>query len=297
MVVERLGVAEFLERGGAFLLAREAEHNLLLGLAIAPLANPRRYGSDPYLAVVEADGRVVAAALRTPPYGLVLSEIDDARAVDAIAADVHDVFDSLPGVLGPVDDVRRFVEIWQTRTGRLGTARRRRADLPGRLGDAAGAGCPGVPTGIATTTASSRWAGARHSSTRLCRTERRSGLPDIVDGRARGARTAACCCGRTPPGRAGVAGRVRSPTPNGIRHRPRLHPARAARPRLRECARRRADRVAARGRAQVLLPLHEPRQPDLELDLPAGRATGRSPTSTSGCSISDPSTNQPSTPS
>jgi predicted GNAT family acetyltransferase len=126
-VVERLGVREFLERGGAFLLAREAEHNLILGLATRLLPNPRRYGSDPYLAVVEAEGRVVAAALRTPPYGLILSEIDDARAIEAIAADVHDVFDSLPGVLGPVNDVRRFVDIWQTLagvSGRLAVAER-----------------------------------------------------------------------------------------------------------------------------------------------------------------------------
>lgn len=34
MVVERLEVEEFLERGGEFLLAREAEHNLILGLAL-----------------------------------------------------------------------------------------------------------------------------------------------------------------------------------------------------------------------------------------------------------------------
>jgi GNAT superfamily N-acetyltransferase len=101
MLVERLGVAEFLERGGPFLLAREAEHNLILGLATRLLPNPRRYGCDPYLAVVETEGRVVAAALRTPPHGLVLSEIDDARAIDTIATDVHDVFGDLPGVLGP----------------------------------------------------------------------------------------------------------------------------------------------------------------------------------------------------
>jgi ribosomal protein S18 acetylase RimI-like enzyme len=101
VVVERLGVAEFLERAGAFLLAREAQHGLILGLAARLLPNPRLYGSDPYLAVVETDGRVVATALRTPPYGLILSEIDDAGAVGAIAADVHEVFDSLPGVYTP----------------------------------------------------------------------------------------------------------------------------------------------------------------------------------------------------
>ena len=60
MVLKRLGVAEFLERAGAFLLAREAEHGLILGLAARLLPNPRLYGSDPYLAVVETDGCLIA---------------------------------------------------------------------------------------------------------------------------------------------------------------------------------------------------------------------------------------------
>ena len=66
---------------------------------------------------------------------------------------------------------------------------------------------------------------------------------------------------------AGFGGR----TPNGIRIGPGLHAARAARPRLRERAHRRGDAAAARRRPALLLPLHRPRQPDLEQHLPADR--------------------------
>jgi GNAT superfamily N-acetyltransferase len=113
VAVLRLDPSGFLERGGAFLVEREAEHNLLLGLAARLTVNPRFYGSEPYLALLERGGRVVAAALRTPPHGLVLSEIDADGVVEELAEDVHDVYDSLPGVLGPVVAVRRFVELWQ----------------------------------------------------------------------------------------------------------------------------------------------------------------------------------------
>jgi predicted GNAT family acetyltransferase len=123
MTVVRLDVEGFLARAGAFLVQREAEHNLILGLAARLASDPLLYGSEPpYLAVAERQGAVVAVALRTPPHGLVLSEVDDDRALEELAADVRDVYDSLPSALGPVAAVRRFVELWQTRGG-----------IPGRL--------------------------------------------------------------------------------------------------------------------------------------------------------------------
>lgn len=111
---------EFLARAGEFLAAREAEHNLILGLSSRLRHEPRLFGEDPYLAVVEDGGRVVAAALRTPPHNLALSEIDDEDAIEPLAADVHAVFDSLPGVIGPKGKVERFVEMWEAATGAHG---------------------------------------------------------------------------------------------------------------------------------------------------------------------------------
>jgi predicted GNAT family acetyltransferase len=117
---------EFLAEAGAYLGAREAEHNLLLGLAGVLIAKPNLYGSAPYFAAVERDGRVVAAALRTPPHNLVLSEVTDPAAIEALATDVAATFGELPGVLGPKEVSRRFAELWSQATG--GTAERASAE-------------------------------------------------------------------------------------------------------------------------------------------------------------------------
>ncbi len=113
-------VADFLEDAGEFLAAREAEHNLILGLSSRLRQDPLAFGEAPYLAVVEDSRRVVAAALRTPPHNLVLSEIDDRAALEPLCADVLLAFGALPGATGPTEDVARFVELWETTTGARG---------------------------------------------------------------------------------------------------------------------------------------------------------------------------------
>ena len=109
---------EFLAEAGAYLDAREAEHNLLLGLAGVLTARPNLYGSTPYFAAVQRDGAVVAAALRTPPHNLVLSEVAEPAAIDALANDAVEAFGELPGVVGPTEASRRFAELWSEATGR-----------------------------------------------------------------------------------------------------------------------------------------------------------------------------------
>jgi predicted GNAT family acetyltransferase len=109
---------EFLAQAGAYLGAREAEHNLLLGLAGDLTARPNLYGSAPYFAAVQRDGAVVAAALRTPPHNLVLSEVTEPAAVDALANDAAEAFGELPGVVGPNEASRRFAELWSQASGR-----------------------------------------------------------------------------------------------------------------------------------------------------------------------------------
>jgi uncharacterized protein len=104
----------FADRAFPFLLDREPEHNLIVG--ICGQLREGRY-SDPYLAVVEDNDRVVAVAVRTPPHNVLLSHIDDVRALETIARDVHDCFgDGVPGVQGGSDDARRFAGIWTTLT-------------------------------------------------------------------------------------------------------------------------------------------------------------------------------------
>jgi predicted GNAT family acetyltransferase len=107
----------FLDRAVDFLLAREAEHNLILGLSGRLQTEPRLYGEEPYFASVRDGERVVGVTMRTPPHNLILSMIDDDGAIELLAGDAHEVFGSLPGVVGPKEPVARFARIWTERTG------------------------------------------------------------------------------------------------------------------------------------------------------------------------------------
>ena len=110
-------VDEFLATAGDFLAAREAEHNLILGLCSTIQSIPEVFDPAPRFAIVtEAEGRVRAAALQTPPYNLVLSMVDADEPVDALVDALSD--DPLPGVLGPKEAAARFVQRWASVTGR-----------------------------------------------------------------------------------------------------------------------------------------------------------------------------------
>jgi predicted GNAT family acetyltransferase len=106
-------VGPFLRRAGQFLEEREAEHNLILGICSA--LQRGAYTEPPYLAAVVEDERVVATAIRTPPWQLVISEVDNPRAIDLLVADL--VHEPLPGWLGPVEAAQAFAERWQAETG------------------------------------------------------------------------------------------------------------------------------------------------------------------------------------
>jgi predicted GNAT family acetyltransferase len=110
----------------AFLLAHEAEHNLILGVCRELRAQPVR-SEPPYLAAVEDADIVVAAALLTPPHNIVLSRATALDAMPPIARDVRSRNLYPPGVLGPPSVSLRFARIWQEHTGasfRMGMAMR-----------------------------------------------------------------------------------------------------------------------------------------------------------------------------
>lgn len=100
-------VDDFLAAAGDFLVAREAEHNLLLGVCQNVRDTPEAFTAPPYFATVTDGDRVVAVALQTPPFQLVLSEIDDPAAIPLLADDL--VGRDLPGAVGPVEHVRPFM--------------------------------------------------------------------------------------------------------------------------------------------------------------------------------------------
>ena len=77
LAVERLPDAQtFLDVTGQYIGGREAEHNLLFGIAANLITDPdRSMTAPPYFAAVRRGGEVVAAALMTPPYNVVISNI------------------------------------------------------------------------------------------------------------------------------------------------------------------------------------------------------------------------------
>ena len=102
-VVKLEQAAEFLGRA-APLLADEARHNLILGIAGTLRDDPGLY-PEQELWLVEDGGTVVGAALRTPPYNLVLGGGGDG-ALEALARELGG---EIPGAVGAVPEIDDFV--------------------------------------------------------------------------------------------------------------------------------------------------------------------------------------------
>jgi predicted GNAT family acetyltransferase len=111
--------AQFFALVAPFLERREAEHNLQLGFRARLEADRHAFGpTDPRLyAAVDDAGNVAAVATQTPPFGLVLSEIDDPAIIGALADRLAADGANLPAAGGPVEVVRAFAERWAGLTG------------------------------------------------------------------------------------------------------------------------------------------------------------------------------------
>lgn len=113
MSVERFETAQaFLDAAGNFLAEREAEHNLLFGICANLRADPGFPTAPPYLAAVSDGGRVVVAAVMTPPWNIVLSCAEDPDAFAVLAADLDAAGISVPGTTSAVDSAQRFARLW-----------------------------------------------------------------------------------------------------------------------------------------------------------------------------------------
>jgi len=145
-VVRHADPRAFLDRAEPWLLQREAENNLPLGVAASlvvarPAAassgpavassgpasassGPAVASSDPadasppplYFATIESGSDIVGCAFRTPPYkvGLTRMPLD---AVPLLARDVADVYDEIPAVLAPNTVARAFGDAWSELRG------------------------------------------------------------------------------------------------------------------------------------------------------------------------------------
>jgi uncharacterized protein len=103
--------AEFLREAEPLLLPHEARNNLIFGIAGTLCASPSRYAEKRFW-VAARDDEPVAAALRTPPYNLVLAKPRDDAGLTALVAGIDD---ELPGVVGACPEVDAFVAAWSAR--------------------------------------------------------------------------------------------------------------------------------------------------------------------------------------
>ena len=112
------GARDFLAAVQDWLTDREAEHNLILGLsgALARDEAARSGEGEPaYFATVSSGADPVLAAMRTPPWNLLLSEVDDPAALALLVDDLEGA--ALPGVTGPPEAARGFADLWVARHG------------------------------------------------------------------------------------------------------------------------------------------------------------------------------------
>jgi uncharacterized protein len=99
----------FLDLAGSLLLEEEARNNLILGVTGTLVEDPDRYAAKRFWVVVDEAERPVAAAMRTPPYNLLLAP---ARSDAALETLVGAIEDELPGVVASHPEVDEFVRLW-----------------------------------------------------------------------------------------------------------------------------------------------------------------------------------------
>lgn len=123
MVVKELDdPGAFLEAARPLLLEDEARNNLILGIATTMRDHPSAYAGF-RLWVVEDRRRIVGAALRTPPYNLVVAGPASRAALGALAETLSAGGVGLPGVTGGVPEAEDFADVWEAVAG---VTRRRR---------------------------------------------------------------------------------------------------------------------------------------------------------------------------
>ncbi len=113
-VVQLDDATAFLEQAGPLLLADEARHNLILGIAGTIRDSPDLYLTRNLWLVRDGD-QVVGAALRTPPYNLILARPRSKQALAALAETVAG--EELPGIVGTEPEVHEFATMWSGRSG------------------------------------------------------------------------------------------------------------------------------------------------------------------------------------
>jgi predicted GNAT family acetyltransferase len=104
---------KFLKLAGPWLNEKEAQNNLILGIAENLVSKPLDQRQEHHFWAVKRDGAVAGAAFWTPPYKLGLSEMEP-EALITLARKVKKTFPDIPGANGPKDILPTFIRAWNT---------------------------------------------------------------------------------------------------------------------------------------------------------------------------------------
>jgi GNAT superfamily N-acetyltransferase len=113
---EHASADSFLQAAGELLLRDEARHNLIFGICATLREAPQAY-PEFHLWSVEREATVVAAALMTPPFNLVVAQPADDAALEFAARGLAGEGVSPPGLTGARPEVDLFKAAWESSTG------------------------------------------------------------------------------------------------------------------------------------------------------------------------------------
>ncbi|MEJ2248383.1 MAG: GNAT family N-acetyltransferase [Candidatus Lokiarchaeota archaeon] len=106
-------VQKFYNDTKSFLLRKEVKNNLVISILKRIQKNPHLFGDeDPLLLRVLKNGIIQLAAIRTPPYSLVLSDTSEIKSIKKLVKYLADKNESLPGIIGFKEGAKTFAEDW-----------------------------------------------------------------------------------------------------------------------------------------------------------------------------------------
>lgn len=120
--------SDFLARAQAELERNEVLNGLPLGITLHLYKFPERIKIRPYLATVEDEGKLLVAAVMTPPFRLIVTSNQVDAFGEALSLLIHNLREHgwpVPGVLGPSSLSDLFAQTWTSLTGEVAHLRTR----------------------------------------------------------------------------------------------------------------------------------------------------------------------------
>ena len=114
--------SDFLARARAELERNEVLNGLPLGIALQLQKFPEHIEIPPFLATVEDAGKLILAAVMTPPFRLIVASNQAEAFGEAPSLLIHHLRDQgwpVPGVIGPTPLSDLFAQTWTSLTGEV----------------------------------------------------------------------------------------------------------------------------------------------------------------------------------